>query len=92
LFVGKTDMDVAPYINELHSLRDEAEFDFADEPTNAKIKHRAEEIDDVLRAATAFHEEYNKAPPEMFKANFMLQGKADGPKPSMLLNAFKKKS
>lgn len=93
LFVGRTDMDVFPFINELQALRDEAEFDFADDPKNDAIKHRAEEIDDILRAATAFHEEYLKVPAESLKANFMLQAtaKSGEVKPSILANAFKKK-
>ena len=73
LFVGKRSMDVMPFINELQSLKDEAEFDFADDPTNKAIQHRSQEIDEILTAANAFSEELAKVPDADLKPNFMLQ-------------------
>lgn len=92
LFVGRVSMDLYPFINELESMRDEAEFDFADEPTNESIKQRAEEIDDVLKAAQAFKEEYAKVPVEDMKPNLMLQSsqKTSGGGMNILSKAFKK--
>lgn len=75
LFVGRVDMDVYPFVNELQAMKDEAEFDFADEPTNKQVKDRSEEIAEILKAANVFRDEYAKVPKEEFKANFMLENK-----------------
>jgi hypothetical protein len=66
-------MDVMPFINELQALKDEAEFDFADDPKNKQVQHRAQEIDEILVAAKAFAEELKKVPESDLKPNFMLQ-------------------
>ena len=81
LFVGRKDMDVEPFINELELMKDEAEFDFADDPTNEGIQARAEEVEDILRAARAFREEYLKVPGSQMKANFMLDKPAGSAAP-----------
>lgn len=73
LFVGKKAMDVYPFINELMTLKEEAEFDFLDEPTNKKNQLTAQEIEEILRAANIFAEELAKVPAADLKPNFMLQ-------------------
>ena len=75
LFVGRRDMDVSPFINELEATKDEAEFDFADDPTNKDVQSKAEEVEEILKAAYVFREEYGKVPKEEFKSNFMLEQK-----------------
>jgi len=70
LFVGRVDMDVAPFINELLAIRADAQFDLEDDPSNATAKARIAQVDQVLTAAHVFHEEYMKVPSDEKKANF----------------------
>lgn len=90
LFVGKRDMDVPPFINELQAMRDECEFDFTDDPTNNSMKHREEEIDDILKAAAAFQQQYALVPQDQMKPNFMLES-TGSKKPNAFLTALRKK-
>lgn len=73
LFVGKKAMDVYPFMNELQMMKEEADFDFLDEPTNKKVQLTAQEIDEIMKAANIFAEELSKVPSADLKPNFMLQ-------------------
>jgi len=73
LFVGKRSMDVYPFMNELQCMKEEAEFDFLDEPTNKKVQMTAQEIEEIMKAANVFAEELTKVPQGEMKPNFMLQ-------------------
>jgi len=78
LFVGRKDMDVFPFVNELQAMYDEAQFDFTDDPTNKEMEAKSAEVLEILKAAEKFRECYAKVKPEEMKANFMLeQKKAD---------------
>ena len=73
LFVGKRSMDVYPFINELQTMRDDAEFDFAEDPANKDAEDRLKKLTLIIKAAETFSEELSKIPLEEQKPNFMLQ-------------------
>ena len=66
-------MDVEPFMNELQMMKEEADFDFMDDPTNKRNQLVAQEIEEVIKAAKVFSEELAKVPTSDLKPNFMLQ-------------------
>ena len=76
LFVGRRAYDVEPFMNELLAMKQEAEFDFADDPKNDTVKGQEDEIAEIIKAAETFHAEYKKVPEEEMKANYMLEKQA----------------
>lgn len=93
LFVGSRAMDVAPFINVLLTMQEEVQGDLEDNPRDATLRLKLEEIENAINAANIFHEEYLKVPADLMKANLMLAAPVGGkgPSKSTLLNAFRKK-
>lgn len=94
LWFGRKDYDVFPFVNELEAMLAEAEYDFADDPTNEKVKITGEEVKECLKAAQVFHEEFTKVPREQMKANFtaVTEKQPDTDKAvASAINIFKKK-
>jgi calcium/calmodulin-dependent protein kinase I len=73
LFVGKRSMDVYPFINELQTMRDDAEFDMVEEPGNKAAEALQKKLVFIIHAAEEFAAELAKVPAEDQKVNFMLQ-------------------
>lgn len=91
LFVGRSDMDVQPFMNELLGLKEDITIDLEDDPKNTKLKLKLEEVENVISAANTFREEYLRVPEEEMKPNLMLQAASTGPSKSTLLKAFGRK-
>lgn len=91
LFVGKRDMDVQPFMNELEQMRDENLIEIEDNPSSEDLKNKQQEIEEIIKAAYTFSEELAKVPKDQLKANLMLQSTPSGPSKQTLVGAFKKK-
>ena len=72
LFVGAVEHDIQPFVYELQSMRQDAAIDLEEKPTDTTLRHRLEEIDEIIAAANAFHVEYARVPRDEKKANFLV--------------------
>lgn len=84
LFVGSRAMDVAPFMNVLLTMQDEAQCDLEDNPRDVSLRLKLDEIENAINAANIFHEEYLRVPSDIMKPNLMLAAPI-GNKPRGLL-------